>query len=220
MGRTTSKAASPAFIVDPQSVVRNNGRQIDWTKVSDDRRTTPGFVVTTSGAALAAATAIPVVALAGAIKKDTILDFTGTGEYARVSADVAAGATSIPVEALDAGVESGDTAIVPGSGDKFLPAGTVLVEATSGSGQSVVKKVSPRVGGSGTAVGLLATDANEKSTVEAKSGYGVITGAKVYETLLPDAAGSPRTLDSTIKSELAALPDGFSFESYTDSSAA
>ncbi len=38
-----------------------------------------------------------------------------------------------------------------------------------------------------TAIGLLASEANEDAQAEALSGYGIITAAAVWENLLPDA---------------------------------
>lgn len=214
---TNSPAGSPSFVVDPGSVVRNSGRQVDWTKVGENRRRTAGQIVKLSAAASAAATSITVDALAAALANGTVLNFTGTNKFAQVNdASALAGDTSVTVLALPEALADNDEAVVAGSGSKWLPAGTVVEEATA----SNVTKISPRVGGSGSAAGLLATDANEDSTVESKSGYGVFTGGKFYESLLPDAAGSPRVLDATIKAELVALPDGMSFEPYYDSSAA
>lgn len=213
--RTTSTGGTPAFVVDPASVSRNSGRQVDWALVAENRRLTPGQIVTTTGIAAIAAISIPVVALTVAIPSGTTLDFTGAGEFAKLTAAAAIGATALTVEALDAQIESGDTAVFAGTGKKFLAGGTVVSESVVGN----VRKIIPRVGSS-AATGILITDANEDSTVEAKSGYGVYTGGKFYESLLPDAAGTPRVLDATIKAELVALPDGMSFESYTDSSAA
>lgn len=87
--------------------------------------------VTTSGAAIATATSIPVNALSGPIPSGTVLDFTGTGEYARLSADAASGATSLAVEALDAGIESGDTATFPGGTKAARATATAAAGATS-----------------------------------------------------------------------------------------
>jgi hypothetical protein len=70
--------------------------------------------VTTSGVAAAAATSIPVNALSAPLPSGTILDFTGSGEFALLTAAAAAGATSLTVQALDAEIESGDTATFQG----------------------------------------------------------------------------------------------------------
>ncbi len=96
-------------------------------------------VVTAPSGAIAAATSITVTALSGAIPLGTILDFTGTGEYARVSANAPAGATSISVDALDAAIEAADTATyVPTNAKRYIASGTVvgrtLAERDAGTG--------------------------------------------------------------------------------------
>lgn len=78
-----------------------------------------------NGAAAAGATSITVDALPARLPANTLLDFTGTGEFARVTADAAEGATSISVEALDAGVEDNDEAYY-GSVRKSVKSGTVV----------------------------------------------------------------------------------------------
>ena len=210
MGRTTYTVSSAGFIVDPQSVDRLNGRQIDWTKVGEDKRETPGqkVVVGAAGAA-ASATSVPVTALTYAIKSGTTLDFGGA-KFARLTADAAAGATSLTVAAIPTALVSGDTATVAGSGAKKLPAGTAVGDLLSSG------KLSPRVASTNPAIGFLETDAVEGSETAAKTGFGVIVGGVVYENLLPDAvAGS---LAAGIKTELntAGASKGFLFQTYGD----
>lgn len=82
--------------------------------------------VTTPGGAAIGAVAIPVTGLSGPIPSGTILNFTGVGEFALLTAPATAGATSLTVEALDAAIEAGDTATYPGLGKKFVPSGTLL----------------------------------------------------------------------------------------------
>jgi hypothetical protein len=180
MARTNTRVTMPAFIADHNSIqLLGSGRQIDWSAVNDAQRAVPGFVVTTTALAAAAATSIAVVALPGALVAGQLLDFTGAGEVAVVAAPgAAAGATSVPVEALDAAVENGDTAIVAGSGKKRLPAGTVVREVTAGG------KLAPN-GAGATPVGILATDAEEDHPAHAASGYGVIVKGVIYSNLLP-----------------------------------
>lgn len=81
------------------------------------------LVTAPTGAALAATT-IAVNALSGPIPSGTVLDFTGAGEYARLTAAAAAGATTLTVEALDAAIEAGDTARYEGAKKKFVKSGT------------------------------------------------------------------------------------------------
>lgn len=95
-------------------------------------------LVTTSGVAAVGAVAIPVNALSGPIPSGTVLDFTGAGEFARLTAAAAAGATSLTVEALDAQIEAADTARYAGTGRTRVPGGTVvgrtIAERDAGTG--------------------------------------------------------------------------------------
>jgi len=79
------------------------------------------------------------------------------------------------------------------TGKKRIPAGTVVSEFADGSVApygSTDATASPDETPT-TAIGLLASEANEDSLAEAASGYGIITGGVVWENLLPDAtAGS------------------------------
>jgi hypothetical protein len=86
-------------------------------------------------------------------------------------------------------------------------------EAASGNG-----KLRPRVVTTNPAIGLLATDAIENDRSAAQSGYGLIIGGVIYEPLLPEATGSPRTLAAGIKTELqaAGVSTGFVFHVYAD----
>lgn len=219
MSRTTANVGSPGFVVDHQSMRLNSGRQIDWDHVGEIFRTTPGTppvtVVVGAAGASADATSVPVAALSAAIPSGTTLDF-GTNKFARLTADAAAGATSLTTAAIPKALVSGDTATYAGtvgSGPKVLKAGTVVGEAL-GSG-----KVSPRVASTNPATGILVTTAIEDDRSAAISGYGVYVGGVVYESLLPDASGSPRTLASGIKTEFATALCTFQFEAYADDSA-
>lgn len=96
-------------------------------------------------------------------------------------------------------------------GKKFLVAGTVVGEL-AGAG-----RVAPRVATTNPAIGILETDAVEDERFAALSGYGVMKGGILYENLLPDATGTPKTLSAAIKTELNAAGNGFAFEQYGDS---
>ncbi len=87
--------------------------------------------------AAAAATSVPVAALSGAIPSGTLLDFTGTGKFALLTAAAAAGATTLTVQALPQALVSGDVATYAGTTTKFVPAGTLVgrtwAESASGA---------------------------------------------------------------------------------------
>lgn len=208
--RTTLTVGRSGFIADPGSIVRNDGRQIDWAGIGNEYKQ-GGFIITAPAGAAAAATSIVIAASPGPIPAGTLLDWTGAGEVAVVTADAATGATSVSVEALDAAIEAADTATVSGTGDKVLKGGTAVGDAASTTG-----KLRPRVVTTNPAIGLLATDAIENDPSAALSGYGVIIGGAVYEALLPDATGSPRTIAAGIKTELNAAGTGFAFLLYAD----
>jgi hypothetical protein len=213
--RTTGTIGGPGFVADHSSVERNSGRQVAWDLVGENRRTTAGQTVTLAAAALAAATSITVDPLTAHLADNTVLDFGG-GKFARINnaAGYDAGDTALTVDAIPTALAGTESAIVSGSGQKALAAGTVVAERdTSG-----VLEIYPAVDSGDASIGVIETDANELSQVEAISGYGVITHGKLYEALLPDATGTPRAIPATQRTELLAL--GFSFEPYTDTSAA
>lgn len=97
------------------------------------------------------------------------------------------------------------------TGKKVLPAGTVVGELLGGS-----KKISPRVLTTNPAVGLLATNAVEGERSDSYSGYGMYIGGVVYEALLPDSTGSPKTLAAAIKTELTNAGCTFKWRVYED----
>lgn len=110
-GRTVSYGSSPDFAVDPGSLVRNTGRQIDWDYVTDAYRSTRA-IVQANGAAAAGATAITVDALPVPVYAGTILNF---GTYAPVTVTLA-----------DASVTAGDTSVTVAALSGPIPAGTYL----------------------------------------------------------------------------------------------
>lgn len=215
MPRTTTRVGRPGFIADHASIDRTSGRQIDWANVAESFRTTgtAASTITTTGAALGAPS-VPVAALPIALPAGAVLNFMpGAGKFAKLTAPAAAGATTLTVEALPTALANGDTAQYGATGKKMLPAGTV-VGSLLGAG-----RVSPRIVTTNPAIGLLETNAIEDDPDAALSGYGVIVGGVVYEALLPDSTGTPRTLSAAIKTELANAGTGFSYEPYADSRA-
>lgn len=67
------------------------------------------ITVGTAGAA-AGATTIPISAISDSIPSGTILDFAGSGKFAKLTAVAAKGSTSLTVEALPQALVSGDIA--------------------------------------------------------------------------------------------------------------
>jgi hypothetical protein len=215
MGRTTYTVSRPAFVVDPASIVRNSGRQIDWAAIPETyRQGVKTHTVTVGANAAADATSLTVSALSQPLSAGTLLDFGGK-KLARVSAYAAAGATSVAVDALGVAIASADvaTVIYDKGGAKMLPAGTVVGDL-AGNG-----KLRPRVVTTNPAIGVLETAAVEGDPSASLSGYGVIIGGALYENLLPEATGTPKVLATAVKTELNANGTGFAFEQFSDSRA-
>jgi hypothetical protein len=208
MGRTTYSPIRPAFVVDPQSLARNSGRQIDWTKVPASYKNTAGVKVLDAGTVLGVTVDGPAVPRAAAQTLTSVV----------VASNVA-------------------TATLNGHGykvgDKLTIAGASLAYA---NGQIVVASVADAntftyaaTGANATATGtitaaysaqcILETVAVEDSASDSKSGYGCLIGGVLFENRLPDASGTPKVLPSAFKSELNAAGLGFAFEQFADSRA-
>lgn len=210
------RASRPPFVADRDSLTRDGGHQIDWANVGEEFRATPGGTVTVNAIAAQGATSITTLALPVAVKAGQTLDFGGA-KFARVTADAAAGALALTVAALPTALAVNDVATVKGSGFKRLPAGKAM-SAADAAGNGILR---PR-DATHPATCLLLTAADEGSPTDARTGYGVILGGVIYESMLPDASGSPRALPAPIKAELAAagVSTGFVWRQYADSSAA
>jgi len=96
------------------------------------------------------------------------------------------------------------------AGKRIIPAGTV-VSPTKEAGKPALL-CGPGTGTAGDLHLILKTDAEEDSTVDALTGYGAYSGGVVYETLLPDATGTPRVLPAGIRGQLGR----FTFMTYED----
>lgn len=211
MGRTYTYDSLPGFVVDPHSINRNSGRQIDWDAVGEGYRSS-AFTVKANVTSAQGATALTVDALPGPLKAGTILRF-GASEFAYLTADSAAGDTSLDVEALVNAIEDNDEAIYPGTGDKSIPAGTIMAELSSG-------KLIPRasVTASETSTCILATTAAENDGIgNGNLAYGCIVGGVIYENLLPDYTHASY---ATWKGELdnPSVGTGWTWETYEDDS--
>lgn len=207
-------ATTPGFIADPNSVVYNTGRQIDWPAIPEAYLAGESYTITLNDAAAAEDdTEITVVALPVALPIGTVLDFgvhsvDGAQMLAKLAAPAAAGDTTLTTEPLGHGIEDEATAayVMSSSHKKVIPAGTVMVQIAA-SGKIVPRAVRP---GSENAAMLLLSTATEDSRVDAKSGYGCLVGGVVYEDLLPEDI-------SSYKTELATAGARFHYETYSDS---
>lgn len=109
--------------LDERSVLRG-GARLDAAQFTKTDAVTA--TVGVAGAAQGAIT-VPVAALSGPIPSGTLLDFTGSAKFARLTAAAAAGATSLTVEALPTALVSGDTATYAGVARlKTIPSGTLV----------------------------------------------------------------------------------------------
>lgn len=189
MGWNKTYNSSPGFVVDDNSADRSEGGQIDWSRVPDTYRAGVAYTVTVTAQANAAATSITVAALPVALPISTVLTF-GVGKYAKLTAPAAAGATSLAVEALPAQINNASTATyrVSQSRKKVIPGGTVMCRLSGGL--LVPRAVAP---GSEQAIGLLIGTAIEGLPEHALTGYGLIVGGVIYETLLPETITSYKT---------------------------
>lgn len=102
------------------------------------------------------------------------------------------------------------------TGDKRVKAGTPMSELSSGK---IIPYGLTSVGLSPeetptTAIGLLASEANENSREEALTGYGMYTAAAIWENLLP--GGAP---DAGTKTALTNGGCLFTYHEYTDTRA-
>lgn len=120
--RTTTYPTRQNFIVDPNSIVRGSGRQVDWDKVSDLFRPGSFSVVVGAAGAPAGATSVPVDALAGDLPVGTVLDFGVDDFVVTMNAAALAAATSITVLALLGPVQASQ--ILDFGGAKFARVAT------------------------------------------------------------------------------------------------
>lgn len=204
-------AVDGLFLVDPHSVRPDGGHQIDWDNVPDSYRD-DDLLLTLSGVHSAGATVLHLEGgLAADLSAGVALYFGETGEFALVETNAVEGASVVSVQAIPATLEDGDTAHKIGTGKKVIVAGTAMV------GASTNDPLVPRGDGTpGEADCLLRTTAVEGETHAAKSGYGVILEATVYENRLPDADPTTGLLDSAIKAELEANAGRFIYRIYED----
>ena len=211
MGRETYYDSLPGFVVDQESINRNSGRQINWDLVTEGYRSS-AFTVTADVTSAQGATTLTVVELPGPVKAGSILRF-GASEFAYVTVDAAAGDVEITVEALVNAIEDTDTAIHAGTGDKSIPAGTIMAELSSG-------KLIPRasVTGSETSTCILLAAAAENDGIGSGNlAYGCVVGGVIYQNLLPDYSHASF---ATWKGELdnPSVGTGWTWETYADDS--
>ncbi len=198
------------FVADPHTLVRNTGRQIDWQYVPESYRSTyASYIVKLSAASAIDDTSLDVDALPIAIPAGTTLYFGEAKELVLTTATAPKGAIAIAVQAIPTALEDNDEAtyIVPGGGQKELPAGTVMAQLAAAPGKIVPRANRP---GSETAIGLLETSVSED---DSQTGVAILVGGVIYENMLPETI-------TGYKSELVAAGVGlWVWQTYVDSRA-
>lgn len=130
--RQTFANSRQAFLFG-QKFVQSPGRQVDWDSVPERFR--QGTVkVALQASALANATTISVIIAAGTVVyAGQLIDFGGT-KFARVAANATGtgSAQNVTTDALPTALTGDETGYISGSGPKFIPAGTVMAQLSSG----------------------------------------------------------------------------------------
>lgn len=202
-----ANAGATSIAVNALSGPIPSGTVLDFTGAGE-------FATLTADAA-AGATSLTVEALDATIESADTATYQGGPLNAEVTADAEAGAVSVTVAPLPFALANDAEALADatGSNDKrMIPMGTVMArDAVSGL-------LIPRrdITAAEPAIGFLASDAEEDSVSDSKSGYGLVIGnTTIYENLCPDAVADD--LPAAYKTELAANSLGFVFEDWSDS---
>lgn len=207
--RTTTTVSHQGAIVDPFSLARDGGRQIDWANVPESFRRGAVKAVA-NGAAATGATSITVDPLPEDLPRGAILN-GGVGDQVVLTAPAAKGATTIAVEAITGGgiADNQELVYTGRAGKKYIPIHTIMADLSSG-------KMIPRAArpGAETASGILQSDADEDSRTAAASGYGRYIGGAFYQNRLPDFSNGAF---ATMKTELEAAGLAFSWHTAIDS---
>lgn len=204
--RTTTYASRLPFIVDPRSIVRNSGRQINWSKLPSSyiapgeqgKRVVAGTVVGELGGQVvpcAASQTLTSVVVASNVATATLV---GHGYAVGDKLTIAGGSLAYA-----------NGAIVVAS----VPDADTFTYAAVGADASATGTITARP----TALAILETNAHELSSSDALTGYSCIIGGALFGNLLPDATGSPKALPEAYVTELQAAGTGFAFESYANS---
>jgi hypothetical protein len=170
-------------------------------------------VVTSAGRAVTLTIATDLVGLAAhgfiagdLVEFDDIATTTGlskgTSYYviaAGLTADVFSVSTTATGAAVNLATNDGTAIVRQTTGGTYAASGTIVA--------------------SRSAVGILETDAVSQGHGDSLSGYSLLVGGVVYDTLLPDATGTPKVLPAAYTSELAAAGCTFKYATYADSRA-
>lgn len=135
MGWTSYYPGTPGFVADWNSIARNTGRQIDWSKVPETYMNGTDYTVSVNDAnAKQGDTTVTVDALSVALPAGTVLDFGALAADAytvTTSAQANAGATTIAVTALTVAIPSGTILDWTGAGEYSKTTADAAAGATS-----------------------------------------------------------------------------------------
>lgn len=194
MNYTKSTITTRSFVVDPHSVTRDTGVQIDWTRVTvgtDGLKRLPGGTVLGKSAE----------------NKGVPLGTTNA-----TSVTVTSNVATVTLAAH--GYRVGDTVTLSGSADPAINGPHVITAVTVNTYQFAVTTTDGTKTGTTSmaagARGILETNALENGVGDF-AGYGFILGGVLYENLLPIA------ITAQTKAELDAVGTGFAWATYRDS---
>jgi hypothetical protein len=189
--------------LDEESLERAGGHQIDWTTVTLADADSKKYL---KAGTVVGKTAAGLLVPRGATQTITVV----------VTSNVATATL------VGHGHSVGDVLIISGAnlayvnGTKTIAsvpdADTFTFVATGANGTATGTIVASR-----TAIGILETDAVYASHSDSLSGYSLLVGGVLYETLLPDATGTPKMLPAAYKTELDAAGCTFKYQTYADS---
>lgn len=202
--RTSYVLSTPGFVVDPESVQLNSGRQVNWDGVASD-----GTYGTTGSRSLPAGTMVGEVGgqlVARTDRKNVaiVLDGGGNGTVTENAHGRSVG-DRVTIEG-SANADIDDQSFVIAS---ITDANTYVLTVPAAVGAAASENVTVAA----TALGIMVASAQEDSKSDSLSGYGVYVGGVFYETMLPDAGDAALAL---LKTELNTYGNGFLFESYQD----
>lgn len=158
-------------------------------------------------------TSLTVEALPNALEGGETATYQGGRKLAELTADADVDDTTLAVATLQFAIADNSEAQgdYTGSADKrSIPAGTVM--ARTSADLLIPRKDAT----SETATEILQSDANEGSLTDAKSGYGTLIEAQVFENLLPDA-DSAGDIPADYKTELATNGARINYSDWSDS---
>lgn len=205
MGLITYRPSRVRGVVDESSIERAGGHLVDWASVtagSDGAKRLTGLQVVSRRAdgklqPRSHAVTLTSVVVASNVATATLVNHGfSIGEQITISgANLAYANGTVTI----ASVPDADTFTYAATGANATATGTIVA--------------------SRVAVGLIETNAAQDAREHALTGYSLIVGGVLYETLLPDATGSPKKLPAQYVTELKAAGCTFKLVPYVDSRA-